>query len=336
MKNILRVPLLLLPLTLASCGIITAPLSLPSAVAENASFTFKGSVVDNDGKPLDGVVARLHNVHHLWTPLKGSTDVYDNLLRRIDRDFIFEVRGSEFELTFSKDGYYDSVYSFDAGREEEVRTRWGRWKNDKDFLVVLLPMRPEDADLVKFSKSIEYRDYPIADSISLNNLATNGRTGDILFSGKDAEDPTVFPPGTLYLTLGKEPPPAINPKGDIDPADLDIPHHVTLHIPGAQSGFVRINPETGFEPMATRDLAPPEGYVHEFTISRSRLRQMRAATRDDVSDACEYFFFRAGNRVGKGRFYWESVSGPPAFTFDLYLQPEPGSLNLTMHKPGKR
>ncbi len=330
-----RIALLAPALALASCGLITAPFSLPAAVAENANFTFKGTVVDNNGKPLDGVVARLANTHHLWTPGSGSTDVYDNLLRRIDRDFAFDVRGSSFELTFSKDGYYDATYTFDAGRADQVSTSYGKWKNTGEFSVVLLPTHPADAELNHFGKPIDYANYPVADCISLTNLATNGRNGDVIFSGKDAGDATVFPPGTLYLTLDKEPPPAINAKGDIDPADLDIPHHITLHIPGAQSGFVRINPETGFEPLATRDLAPPSGYVHELTINRTRLKQMRSADREDISNACEYFFFRTGDRVGKGRISWTSQGGPPSFTYDLFMQPEAANLNLTTHKPQK-
>ena len=71
----------------ASCGILTAPVSLPAAVAENATITFKGTVVDNNGKPLGGVVSRLENRHHFWTPIAGSRDVYDHMLRRVDQEF---------------------------------------------------------------------------------------------------------------------------------------------------------------------------------------------------------------------------------------------------------
>src|SRR6476661_560009 len=98
--------------TLASCGIFTAPVSLPAAVAENANYAFHGPVVDQDGKSLDGVIMRFSKSHHFWTPIRGGTDIGGESTRRVDHTFDIDERGSFLDVTFSKDGYYDAGFRF--------------------------------------------------------------------------------------------------------------------------------------------------------------------------------------------------------------------------------
>jgi hypothetical protein len=320
---------------LAGCGILTAPVSLPAAVAQNANLTFQGAVVDQNGRLLDGVVIRRTNSHHLWMPLSGSRDIEDTKLRRADGRFGFEDRGQSLDFTFSKNGYKDAVFNWSAAEAGQFRTPLGIWRNVKDFPVVLLSTERPDAELAHVSQAISYGDYPVADCISLPNLATKGRNGDVVWSGKDARDTTVFPAGTLYATVGKEPPQAINAKGDLDPADLDVPDHITLTLPGVGCGLMRIEPRVGFHPMATSDVAPAAGYVHELRFNRSRLRAMKLARRDDILLASEYFFFKVGDRFGKGRLSWAGGGkGGPVFRYELYLQPQEENRDLQTHGYG--
>jgi hypothetical protein len=316
---------------LASCGIFTAPISVPAAVASNANYSFHGPVVDQNGNSLDGVIMRFSKSHHFWTPIKGGTDIEAESTRRVDHTFDLDERGSFLEVTFSKDGYYDAGFRFMAESKEDVTSSYGTWPNIKNFPVVLLTKKPADALLDRFNAAISYSDYPIATCIAIDNVATNGRTGDIQYLGKDAQDPTVFPPGTLYLTLVKEAPPAMNVKGEIDPAELDIPGSVTLHLAGKNNGFLRIEPKVGFHPIATSDTAPDGGYVPELTFPRARLKAMRSADPQDIILAHEYFFFRANNRYGKGVFSWENRAGKPSFRYELYVQPEQNIRDLTTH-----
>ena len=319
-------------LLLTGCGIITFPLSLGAAVASNASFSFKGKVVDASGQAVDGVIVKLANSHHVWTPLAGSKDIPDVIMRRADGNYGFDTRGSYTEFTFSKDGYQEAYFRLTAERPDDVYTRAGIWHKGEDFPVVLLSSRAPQAPLVRFNSSISYGDYPVADAIALPNLATNAAAGDVLYAGKDAEDPTVFPAGTLYATLDKEPPTALNAKGDIDLADLDIPSHVTLHLPGPQSGFITLAPRVGFHPIDTTDLAPAGGYVHELTFTRERLKEMRAGNQENIIEAHEYFLFRAGHYYGKGVFSWGMQAGKPAFRYELYIQPEPDNRDLHCYR----
>ncbi len=323
----------LLLFSMANCGIISAPVSLPAAVARNATYTFKGTVIDQTGNSLNGVLATLNNVHHVWTPIEGATDNSSSLTRRVDGAFVFEARGSVLEMIFHKEGFNNATYHFNADQAHDVSTEYGTWPNIENFPVVLLTDSTGPA-MAHFNAPISYANYPIADTIAINNLATDGRAGDITYSGKDATDPTVFPPGTLYLTMEIGAPPALNAKGDIDPNELDLPHHITLHLPGPLSGLIRIEPRLGFYPMATSDTAPATGYNHELTIPRKRLKEMRMATPDRIIEAHEYFFFHTNNRFGKGLISWANHAGKPSFRYELYVQPQIDDRDLTSRKVG--
>ena len=54
-------------LLLPSCGIVTAPLSVPEAIAKNADFSLRGVVVDPSGKPLENVILAQELGHYFWT-----------------------------------------------------------------------------------------------------------------------------------------------------------------------------------------------------------------------------------------------------------------------------
>jgi len=331
MRKTTKLASLLLAASLPSCGILTAPLSFPKAVAENATYHFNGRIIDETGKPLDGVVCIVSNNHYLWAPLSGHKEVSEPVTRRVDGKFDFVTRGSSCDFTFSKDGYFDASFRFNADHPDLVTTGTGTWHNMEGFSVVLAHSRTPTAQLIHTQHTITYIDYPNSDAISLINLATSGSTGDAIFKGKDAEDPTIFPLGTLYATLDKEPPQALNAKGDIDVAELDIPHHVTLHLPGKDAGFIPIKPQTGMVPMLTTDTAPDAGYQHELTFTRARLKAMRSANNDNIIEAYEYFFFHAGPYFGKATFSWAIRGGKPVFLYDLYLQPEPNNRDLSLH-----
>jgi hypothetical protein len=315
----------------AGCGIITAPVSVAKAVATNANFAFAGDVVDESGNRLNGVIISRVNSHRFWTPIMGGTDKIDTITRRADGTFRFEDRGERLTFTFTRDGYQDAEFVLDAEDDKFVRTSLGKWPLGKHFNAVMFSAKGRDAELEKFNDSISYADYPMAASIALPNVATGGQTGDVKYYGKDAEDATVYPAGTLYLTMSKEPPAATNSRGDVDPKDLEIPHHVTLHLPGKGSGFLRMDPRVGFHPIAASSQAPEGDYRHELTIDRERLKAMRLAAEDDILGAREYFFFRAGKRYGKGAIGWASREGKVSFRYELYVQPREEDRNLRTH-----
>ena len=316
-------------LALAGCGVIFAPFKFAEAVSSNANYVFKGTVIDPSGQPLDGVVAVQSSERTLWAPLEGTTSNRKDDYVRVDRDFQFAVRGSSLSVIFSKNGYRDAVFHFAADANKDVSTNVGDWRNTTDFTVLLIPVNAREAYLAHHTASISYEHYPIVDVISLPNLLTAGATGDIVYKDKEATEPTVIPDGTFYALMDSAPPKAINQYGQIDPAELDIPNSLTLHIAGPNTGFIRMTPRPGLHPMLTSILAPESNYAPELTINRERLKEMRKSDRNSIAGAYEYFYFRVDNRFGKGVLYWSNSYGKPQFVFDIYVQSRPATRDLT-------
>ncbi|MCL2641263.1 MAG: hypothetical protein FWD53_10490 [Phycisphaerales bacterium] len=318
-------------LTLGGCGILTAPFSATKAIAANANYDFKGVVVDPDGKVLEGVVAVQTSQRRFWTPLKGATTTNKEDYIRVDDEFNVAVRGTNLSVKFSKNGYRDAVFNFTADANNEIVTRMGTWANSSEFAVLMVPVNARDAYLIRHTTRISYEHYPIADMISLPNLLTEGASGDVVYRAKDSADPTVIPDGTFYVVLDTSPPEAINSFGQIDPAELDIPNSLTLRIAGAgrDAGLIRMVPRAGMHPMLISTTAPETDYVSEITISRERLKEMRTAERSSIAGAAEYFYFRIGDRFGKGALSWSNRSGKPIFTFDLHVQRRAAVRDLT-------
>jgi hypothetical protein len=319
----------------AGCGILTAPVSVPAAAASNANFSFKGRIYDHNGNPLDTAMLAQQLDHHFWTPIAGGTGTDERHLRRIDGAYKVEERGRELNLTFTRDGYYDAEYNFTASDAKYVSTPAGDWPNADNFPVVLISRQPPDAPLAAWSGDISYANYPRQPIIDFNTLESTTRN----FSERSAEESNTLSSGLLFLTLVKEMPRAINSRGDVDPAEVNLPASVTLRISGQESGFVRIAPRLGYAPMQVSDTAPATGYTPEFVISRNRLREMRSSSRTRIMEAHEYFYFRFGNRCGKGFIAWQFQADPSrkeplplSFHYGFWLQRRPNDTSLISHQ----
>ena len=323
-------------LALPGCGVLFAPISYAKAASSNANYVFKGTVVDPEGKPVEGVVAVRSSERTWWDAMSGTASKHNEDYMRVDGDFVMNMRGSNLTVKFSKNTYRDAAYYFHAGNNMEVSSQMGTFANTTDFAVLMIPVNARDAYLAHQSVSISYERYPITDMVAFPNMLNEGSTGDVIYKDKDATDPTVIPDGTLYALVDNAPPKTINQFGKIDPAELDIPDSITLRIAGPDAGFIRMTPKPGLHPMLVSVQAPESGYTPELSLSRERLKEMRLAKNDAVPESDEYFFFRVGDRFGKGVFTWSTRYGKPQFTYDLYLQRRPATRDLTTFNYKKR
>src|SRR4051794_10385582 len=81
---------------LAGCGVVTAPLSVASAVSKNDFITFKGDIVDTQGRPIDQVLIEFDKTHTVWSPLSVEKTDYENYTTVADHKFDFSnVRASQ-------------------------------------------------------------------------------------------------------------------------------------------------------------------------------------------------------------------------------------------------
>ncbi len=114
-------------------------------------------------------------------------------------------RGSFMELTFSKDNFQDVSCRFTTDQGNQVFTTDGLWPNIKGFPVVMISSVTPESLLAHFNSAISYAEYPIADAIALPNLATDGRSGDILHR-QGCERSDDFSPGYAVPHAGKTAP----------------------------------------------------------------------------------------------------------------------------------
>jgi hypothetical protein len=315
------------------CGLITAPITVPMAVAANANFSITVVLVDQEGKPLEDVLLNQQLDHRFWEPMSGSTDTDERRLLFVDRKLKVQERGQNLNLDFTRDGYYDVSLKLNADDPKTVHSNLGDWPLVPDFPVVMMSRAGKDANLRNLDTTFDCAAYPRRPVLDLDRLATADASRIVYdFAGEDSGPAR---PGTLYLTLTREAPHPINAHGDLDPSDLNLPGEVTLHISGDDGGFVRIAPRVGYAPIQTSDTAPAEGYQPTFQILRDRLKEMRTGSAERVIESHEYFFFRAHGRFGKGLINWSrqrdrnALKPPPlSFRTAVWIQPQAGEINL--------
>jgi hypothetical protein len=101
------------------------------------------------------------------------------------------------------------------------------------------------------------------------------------------------------------------------------PKRVRLIMCGEPGGFVVHWPQPGVDLLRGMHTAPAEGYQREIVFTEAEVRRAVALRGSGVC-----FYFRSGNRFGKGRVRMPEASGNTVrWDADFYLQPD-GSRNL--------
>jgi|GEM_PF-6494066 len=173
--------LLLTAPLITACGIITAPISGPAAVASNMNFSLQGPVVDQDGNPLNGVLLTQTLRHRFWTPIQDGADTDERKLRVIDREYRGSERGATLDLTFTRDGYYDASYLMSAADGPIVTTPYGAWvvKGNTSLPVVMYAREPRDSHLARRSDTLNCERYPKMKAVCLNRMTEWGIQLDV-------------------------------------------------------------------------------------------------------------------------------------------------------------
>src|SRR5262249_19783021 len=136
------------------CGVVTAPLSVPGAVAQNANFSFSGTVVNTSGEPMTGILLTQELDRPIWAAIEGGGQTHGSRLRRVDGNFVVKERGHELSMEFHCDGYLDAQYSIYAANPKSVWTPSGYWPNVGNFPVVMISNANPDATLSRWNGNI--------------------------------------------------------------------------------------------------------------------------------------------------------------------------------------
>ncbi len=317
----------LLGLATIGCGILTAPVSVPLAIAANDSPALAGTIVDDAGQPVSGVHVHVSTNRVTWDPI-----FMRNIRLKVSdvlADGTFDIRpqrGATMTLAFERTGYRGRTIVVTSNTMEqrgEGLPALGRWRREKRVEVVLERV---DAHFPALARASEVVMYP--------------GSGDVL--GIDLEHPRALYAGAaiiphlFYATVeGME----AFPRGVVvDPPDRDLPKRMTFQISDADAGFVRYTPHFGQDVLAQMTEAPAEGYVPQMVLTRGdleKVRDIQGKERDEVV----LFYFRAGGRFGKGMITWDrryQDESPLQLRYVLLYQTAPGERDLRSSEEASR
>ena len=331
------------------CSFLLAPVTVPQAIASNANFSLQGTVVDINGNPLDGVLMAQTWHHLFWAPSGGTHTTDEHRILQINGHYSVEERGTEIELQFSRPGYFAvlcKMASYEPNAVAESMMVDGRdvadsaWHADKPFPIVMIAHDKPAADLLIFGDNFFIMEPARANGSRLIFLEpgyVDDSRGPTRYVEYVAGKPETLPPLTMYLDVAPSMPRPINSRVALDPADVDLPERITLHVKDADVGFQRIETRNGQPPLLVNVIAPTEGYRPELVIERAHLKAMRVEP-SATADAHEFFFIRLNGHYGKGFITCsnqmkrgdQQAPTPPSFLCRIWLQRQPDNRDLTL------
>jgi len=96
------------------CGIVTAPVSVPEAVAANRNMHLEGTITDAAGNALTDVTLSVQKGHTYWDAAMGQRVDYEDSSSIVSGQFSVSRRGStRVQLIFAKPGYVPALVEFD-------------------------------------------------------------------------------------------------------------------------------------------------------------------------------------------------------------------------------
>lgn len=316
----------------ASCGIITAGVSLPEAFTHNGNLGLQGQLVDDRGMPVDEVIVELTRDYYLWHA-DGSYTETTHLTYAADHDFnITPMRAEVLSFKFKKPGYVDAEISVDIEGIKQNTSDFiagGRWPlNTPVRLVMPLASNPLPP-LTRVAVPLDYTDPAVTPMIDLAQAK-----GEVLKATYSAnavrplnagEQPPAL---SVFAEVERQPLKTIGKDRQVDPLDINLPAKFTLRVGDAAGGFQEFTPMAGCHPFSQMPLAPEEGYTAGLTLESARLRLMRDSKREGMTERNVFFYVKAGGQYGKGLIRWgTNAEEKLSMLVVLMMQPD-GSRNV--------
>jgi len=97
-----------------ACGILTAPVTVPAAIAQNHNAQLEGTITDEQGQLLHDVTLSVQKSHVWWDAVQGERVENETSETSVSETFSVWRRSSgPIRLIFSKQGYLPTQISFD-------------------------------------------------------------------------------------------------------------------------------------------------------------------------------------------------------------------------------
>jgi len=317
---------------LGGCGIVADCVTAPMVcIANSGSFALSGDVVDEEGKPMNGVTLSVTRrwMGTLTQTLKGTGGSSHTRNRNIDGTFDVSVFGAEsVSLSFEKEGYYSESFSIDDKRDSARRPN--DYMQPDGRARVVLQKKGEQTRLIDRSVTLKFNLDGSGTVVDLTEIA--GELIGSRFSPKtvDVEDvrAATMPGIVMYMTVDIDENGRFATKGypESTPTRMgegrnlggDEPARLRLRVSGGENnGFIKQAelPRGGWVGRVMR-FAPETGYENEVLFAP-----------EDVV----WFYWRIGDKYGRGCLGWPTRVRDDTKTIEvglkLYIQPD-GSRNL--------
>ena len=264
----------------------------------NAAIRLEGRVVDEAGRPLEGVRLDVR---------KSRLDLTSESFLSRDED-VLELSDGAFEVScwncsgvtlhFAKQGYYAETLQFHVAKPEDVEPGESR-DLAVDDLEVVLRSSANAAKLVSYEGHLQTSaDGPVTVAPLRRDLGSSGVRLERL--DEPPSKAAQYRPGYVRLIAPVDATGALaaQPLPDVPGARMRFPAPPTVDFTPADAGvrlyrFTSENPQKVYRSMRT---APATGYQDSLVLDRK-----------ERTGGSYYFYFRSGDRYGKGKVV------PPSF-----------------------
>ncbi len=261
----------------------------------NATIDVSGTVRGEDGRPLGGVVLDARASRFDLASESFSSKAESRFELREGR-FAFSCRScSGAVLHFSRDGYYSETLRLAVEKQVEGTGRLASEAAQnlrRDDLEIVLRSAANQVQLVRYEAFVQSAaDGPRRVAALRRDLGSRGVAFDRLDAPPSRE--ARYLPGYVQLLAAVDADGALaaEPLPDVPGARMRFPMPPTLDF-GPAGGGVVVHRHAGGNPAEVyREMrtAPKDGYVDALVLD--------PPARGDVT----YFYFRVGDRYGKGR-----------------------------------
>ncbi len=257
--------------TIAACGLMTAPVSLPEAFSHNGDLSLHGSISDDQGNPLDQVIVHVDRQYYLWHAADSYME-YSKLILAADHNFqIGPMRAHELTFTFTKAGYVEQHITVNQQNQTAYAMNLYTWPA-QDVKIILPKAGRATAPLDTIDVAADYTDPDELAAININQALLATLTGGRMLQARpeffDAKITTI-PPGYLYADVQRQPLRTTGADHSVDPLDINLPARLTLHFSDPDGVLFPLHPQPGQQHLPTNG---PSSGSRIFQGSHARCR----------------------------------------------------------------
>ncbi len=278
-------------------------------VTRRGVFVIAGEVVDDNGKPLDGVTLELEksNFKNMFT---GSVYTYESV--NVNGTFKFIIANyAGVRLTIRKPGYYSEYGHLALGFPSDVRSEHSCDKGrtlGPLYVDTNIRIHMEKAGnfthLLDYSGGLEY--HATGEGIVVDFDKRHGHGEGSLVQVKNIDDASRLPSHCAYIIADKDADGKIaavgKAWGNFPETEL-LPKRLTLVMSDPRAGFIKFSPDPNKKLCYQMYEGPDYGYQQTVVIEADDFH-----TNPSGGWLAPFYYFKTHDRYGKGGIFGAKVN----------------------------